>query len=238
MQEVEYDRALARAGGAARFPERLDVPVDPQASRRVDDLLRRVGVAGESLVLVHAGALNGEAKRWPPKYWARFADELQRLTPSRVALIGARGDLPIAQQVIESAAFPVESFVGSTTIEELVALIARADLIATGDSGPLHLAVALGRPLVAVYGPTDPAIHGPFQPTAPVALHRRDLPCSPCYTMAASAECPLGDPICMRLVTVPEVVESAMRLLNGSAARAKDQLLVTEQDALEDAERR
>jgi ADP-heptose:LPS heptosyltransferase len=157
-----------------------------------------------------------------------------------VALIGAAGDLPIAREVMQLAEVPIASLVGETSIEDLVALIARADLIASGDSGPLHLAVALGRPLVSVYGPTDPAIYGPFNPAGPSAVHRFDLPCSPCYTMAMSAECPLGDPICMRLVTVEEMVKSARTLLSGEAPPsppgAEHELLVAEKDALKDAE--
>jgi ADP-heptose:LPS heptosyltransferase len=129
-----------------------------------------------------------------------------------VVLAGAASDVGIAREVLARAE-DVVSLVGRTSVEELVALLAEANLVATGDSGPLHLAVALGVPLLAVYGPTDPAVHGPYNPVGPVVVHRRDLACSPCYTMAAVAECPLGDPICMRLVSVREMVASAVRLL-------------------------
>jgi lipopolysaccharide heptosyltransferase II len=163
--------------------------------------------------VVHAGAINGAAKRWPTASWAAFADRLQAQVACRVVLAGAGSDQILARDVMERAKSPVVSLVGQTSVEELVALIARADLVATGDSGPLHLAVALGRPLVAAYGPTDPQVHGPLNPVGPVSLHRKDLPCSPCYSMAAMADCPLGDPICMRLVTVSQMVDSAVALL-------------------------
>lgn len=239
--EVEYCRELARAAGAESFPPRLAVPLNSRAEQRVDTLLARAGlVDGDALVLIHAGSVNGSAKRWPPSHWAQFADGLHTRGAARVALIGARSDLPIAREVLESASTPVVSLVGDTSIDELTAIISRADLIATGDSGPLHLAVALGKPLVAVYGPTDPMVHGPFNPLGPVALHRRDLPCSPCYSMAMAAECPLGDPICMRLVTVEPMLESALRLLESrrrvSPTRSEHELLVPEQNALQDAE--
>lgn len=239
--EVEYCRELARAAGAERFPSRLEMRVDVRAQGRVERLLAQYELAHtRPLVLIHAGSINGSAKRWPSVNWARFADTLQQNGRAGVALIGAAGDLPIAREVMQLAEVPIASLVGETSIEELVALIAQADLIASGDSGPLHLAVALGRPLVSVYGPTDPAIHGPFNPAGPVLVHRFDLPCSPCYTMAMSAECPLGDPICMRLVTVEEMLKSARSLLSGEAPpsppRAEHELLVAEKDALKDAE--
>lgn len=237
QHEVEYAWRLARAAGATARPSRLSLPVPPAAVERVERLLQGLGIEPDRrLVLVHAGSINGSAKRWPAGSWGQFISELRRgeaalqsqaaLRPPggggdvTVALIGAASDERIAQEVQCAAAAPppqgrrlLVSLVGRTDIEELIALIARADLVATGDSGPLHLAVALRRPVVAVYGPTDPAVYGPYRPLAAVQVHRRDLPCSPCYTMATSAECPLGDPICMRLVRPAEMVESARVLL-------------------------
>jgi ADP-heptose:LPS heptosyltransferase len=165
-------------------------------------------------VLIHGGSGNGSAKRWPAASWGRFADRVAQETGSRVVLAGGPADLPVGQEIEAAAECPLVSLVGETTIPELVALVERADLVASGDSGPLHLAVALGRPLLAAYGPTDPAIYGPFKPTGPVRLHRRDLPCSPCYTGdLGTSECPLGHNLCMKLITVSEMVESAVALL-------------------------
>jgi ADP-heptose:LPS heptosyltransferase len=140
---------------------------------------------------------------------------VERRTGARLVLIGARDDAWIAQEVLDATSASITSVVGQTSIEELIALLQRADLLATGDSGPLHLAVALGKPVVAVYGPTDPEVYGPYNPTAPAEVHRQDLACSPCYTASTTAECPLGDPICMRLVTVRQMVEAAVPLLAG-----------------------
>lgn len=222
--EVEYVAAMAAAAGAESVDSRLQVPVPSHAIAATEKLLAHAGIAtDEPLVVVHAGSVNGSAKRWPPGHWARFIDAVREQTAARVVLVGAATDASIAEEVTQRAQSEVDSVVGQTTVEELIALIARADLVATGDSGPLHLAVALRRPIVAVYGPTDPSIHGPYRPTAPAIIHRADLPCSPCYTMAASAECPLGDPVCMRLVSVDRMVRSAVRLLSqtGNSARSE-----------------
>ncbi len=220
VHEVEYCLRLARAVGAEAVPEHLTVPVSTAARLRVRELLDGLGVTRDhTLVVVHAGSLNGSAKRWPPTYWASFANALRAHCGVRVVLAGAGTDVEIARDVIARAPDVVD-LVGRTTVEELVALLAEADLVASGDSGPLHLAVALGVPLLGVYGPTDPAIHGPYHPVGPVILHRHDLPCSPCYGMAATAECPLGDPICMRLVEVQTMVASAVNLLEAGAPRA------------------
>jgi hypothetical protein len=76
--------------------------------------------------------------------------------------------------------------------------------------------------VVSVFGPTDPAVYGPYHPRAPAVVLRHDLPCSPCYTMASGAECPLGDPICMRLVTVTQVVQSVLEVLTSSQRSVSD----------------
>jgi lipopolysaccharide heptosyltransferase II len=212
--EVEYARSLAHFAGVNTAPQRLELAVPPRTASVVQQRLESLGVAaGDRVVVVHAGAVNGSAKRWPPVYWAQFADRVTQETGARVVLAGAASDEPLATEVRARSAAPILSLVGMTSITELIALIARADLVASGDSGPLHLAIALGRPLVAAYGPTDPRVHGPYHPRAPVRVHRADIPCSPCYSMAATAECPLGDPICMRLVSVDQMVKSAVELL-------------------------
>lgn len=217
--EVEYVRRLGQAVGARSGRDALELAVGPVPTSAIRDRLLTLGVRDDDrLVVIHAGAVNGSAKRWPPPYWARFADRITREIDAKIVLVGAESDQPLARQVMSQANSPVLSLVGTTSIPELVAVIARADLVATGDSGPLHLAVALGRPLVAAYGPTDPKVHGPFHPVGPTRVHRADIPCSPCYSMAATAECPLGDPVCMRLVSVDQMVTSAFELLRGNHA--------------------
>lgn len=219
--EVEYVRRLAEAAGGAPVGQGLSVDVPESTMAEVDRLLADRGISPDDrVVVVHAGSINGSAKRWPAPQWASFSDALQSQAHVKTVLVGSESDSAIATQVLERATVAPISLVGTTSVDQLIAVLSRADLVATGDSGPLHLAVALGRPLLGVYGPTDPCIHGPFQPRAPVAVHRRDLPCSPCYTMTASAECPLGDPICMRLVSVEDMVASAVQLLQGSTKTA------------------
>ena len=99
-------------------------------------------------------------------------------------------------------------------------MLARCDLVISGDSGPLHMAVALGLPTVSIYGPTDPAIYGPTPaPGQQAIVLRRGLACSPCYNLLATAECPHGQPSCMIDVTVGRVYAAAAQLLQAPVAR-------------------
>jgi len=215
QHEVEYVLRLACEAGGVRTHEGLACPpITENARARIAAELAEHGIRRDDKVLVvHAGSVNGWAKRWPAAYWARFVGDVASRTTVRVVLAGGASDISIGREVRQAMPAQVTSLVGKTSVEQLVALLDRADVVASGDSGPLHLAVALGKPLVAVYGPTDVAVHGPYRPGGPVRLHRYDLPCSPCYTTAATADCPTCHAICMRLLSVPAVVDSAVELL-------------------------
>lgn len=215
MHEVEYGRALALGAGArgGGRVSTLRVPADAIAS--ANERFRAHGISErETVVAVHLGAGNGTAKRWPLRHWSEFIDAVHARTGARCVLVGSTGDASMARAVVQAASAPLASFVGTTDIPDLAAVLGRADLVVSADSGPLHLAAALGRPVIGIYGPTDPAVYGPHHGTGPSLALREDLPCSPCYSAREVAECPLGDPICMRLVTPADVVDAAVRILN------------------------
>jgi lipopolysaccharide heptosyltransferase II len=218
IPDISYVSRLVETIGAAPIDW---APVLPVPSRILDagrHALQRAGIdPALPLVLVHVGSINGSAKRWPVGHWAGFVDGLHARTGAQTVLIGSSSDRPLADEVLRACTSSPVSLAGETDIEGLIGVLAHASLVASGDSGPLHLAAALTRPVLAVYGPTDPRIHGPFLPVAPLRLHRADIVCSPCYSMAATAECPLGDPICMRLVSVERMLESAEDLLQAAA---------------------
>lgn len=218
IPDTDYVSRLVETLGAPPLegPPLLPVPGRVRAAGR--RVLDGAGIDDtRPLVLIHAGSINGSAKRWPAGNWSRLADDLSGRADVQFALIGSAADAPLAEAVRRGAGVPMVSLAGKTDIETLIGVIARADLVVSGDSGPLHLAAAAARPVLAVYGPTDPRIHGPYRPVAPVQLLRSDIVCSPCYSMAATAECPLGDPICMRLVTVGPMVRAALDLLQPAA---------------------
>ena len=85
---------------------------------------------------------------------------------------------------------------GKTSLPQLVALLKRANLVISGDSGPMHIAAAVGTPLIAIHGPTDPALSGPISPTATVL--RSEIWCSPCYNAKDSADCRFFTTQCMK----------------------------------------
>lgn len=160
---AELNYSLAEAAGARRpaapqYP--LRVPEAGAASVRAR--LTGLGV-GEYIVVGPAGSWG--AKCWPAERYGEFCREFEKRNDLRVVVIHGPGEESIAEQVCRSAA-PARPAVIATTLEELMGLLAHARCMVAADSGPLHLAAALGAPVVGLYGPTDPVRNGPFVPGA------------------------------------------------------------------------
>ncbi|WBS02032.1 lipopolysaccharide heptosyltransferase II [Pseudoduganella sp. SL102] len=159
----------------------------------------KAGVAPERALVVFApGAEFGSAKRWPPGHFAALAQiVVERVPGAQVALLGSPKDRPVCDEIMAAvagtpAASAVLNVAGQTSLAEAVALIGHSDAVVSNDSGLLHVASSLDRPVVAIYGPTDPDHAPPFS-TVAAALSLR-LDCSPCR----QRECPLGHHDCMR----------------------------------------
>jgi ADP-heptose:LPS heptosyltransferase len=107
-----------------------------------------------------------DAKRWPPDRYAALADKLHADHGLAVVLTGSDDDRPITAVVQRLMRAPAVDLAGQTSFGVLGALFARCALFAGNDCGPMHLAAAVGTPVLAIFGPTDPAIYGPFSPRA------------------------------------------------------------------------
>ncbi len=182
------------------------------------------------LLALNPGAEYGPAKRWPSDRFAAAATKIFRQTNCRWLIVGGPGDAELAQEItswLESVAAahhlhaesPMRKFVwnlaGRTSLRELCALLKACRLLLTNDTGPMHLAAALGTSVVAPFGSTSPELTGPGLPGDD--RHRLLLgaaPCAPCFRR----ECPI-DFRCMTSVTVEHVVEAVLsRLTNNSEA--------------------
>ena len=147
----------------------------------------KFGVSGSYAVLC-PGAEYGPAKRWP--YFGELAPRL----PLPAVLLGSKNDAEVA------AGIPGRNLVGETTLEEAIDLIAGAAFVVSNDSGLMHVAAALDRPLVALFGSSSPERTPPHSPAAKVLWLK--LECSPCF----ARECPLGHLRCLREISVDQVL--------------------------------
>jgi heptosyltransferase-2 len=158
------------------------------------------------LVFLHPGASYGPAKRWSVLKFSELASLLQRRKKASVIISGSNDEAQLAESVALLMREKPVSLAGKTSLLRLASLISNADLFITNDSGPMHLANALHVPVVAIFGPTDPTLTGPFQ--QPSAVVKKDVPCSPC----SYRECPF-DHRCMENIPIEEVFQACQKFL-------------------------
>ena len=203
---------LGRLLGLEEGPADFRLPLPAEALARVAALLRERGLRGRPYAVLVPGTM-WETKHWPAEAFAGVARHLCA-TGRAVVLAGAPTERPRCRAVAELCPGAVD-LCGQTSLAELAALIRGAAVCVTNDSGSMHLTVALDRPVVSVFGPTDPLWIGPYG--RPNAVVRADIACSPCYLRKLS-RCP-NDHACMRRVSAAQVIERVEQVL-ASAARA------------------
>jgi ADP-heptose:LPS heptosyltransferase len=205
---VEQGLALVNALGveAPRRPERPTITVDPSSADRVAAFIERLPGKGPVVVLHPGTSAFGALKRWPPEHFAALGAALSRSAGARLLINGGPGDEPQVAAVRAALRVPATP-VPPGSLSDLTAWMAAADVLVAADSLPLHLANALGTPVVGLYGPKDPAVTGPFFDRATVV--RAGVACSPCTLRRC------GDRICMERLPVDEVEAAALALLEG-----------------------
>jgi heptosyltransferase-2 len=161
----------------------------------------RLGIdLGRPLVVFAPGAEFGIAKRWPPAHYGALAGRVVDSVPGvQIALLGSPNDRDTCEQVQQhagAAAGAILNLAGQTSLDDAIALVARARAVVSNDSGLLHIASALNRPVVALYGSTNPDYAPPLSDQARTVSLR--LACSPCR----QRECPLGHHDCMNKMSV------------------------------------
>ncbi|MGH8660892.1 MAG: lipopolysaccharide heptosyltransferase II [Burkholderiales bacterium] len=184
--------------------EALKQPL-PALGLRVEDAARRALLLrldldrGRPAAALCPGAEYGPAKRWPARHFAELAQGLAA-QGCAVWLIGSRNDRPAAAGIERESGGVCRNLCGETTLGEAIDLLASASVVVSNDSGLMHVAAALGKPLIALYGSSSPAYTPPLSPNARVL--KLDLPCSPCF----QRECPLGHFNCMMQLTPDRVL--------------------------------
>jgi heptosyltransferase-2 len=163
----------------------------------------REKLPGGPWIGINPGATYGAAKQWLPE---RFIELGRRLAKcARIVVVGGPAEAELGERV--AAGCGGTSIAGATRVSELAACIARCSAFVTNDTGPMHVAAAVGVPVAAVFGPTDAVVTPPYGEGH--AIVRRDLECSPCLKRT----CPLGHHDCMKRIDVDEVEAAARGLL-------------------------
>jgi len=209
-QRFYYLELLARAGLIAAYGDEQPIRLNKAATARAGGRKRFADAAIDGPVIgISPGAAFGGAKRWLPERFAEAGVAIARKHRATLAIFGSKEEAGICETVqreVERRGERAVNFGGATTLAEFIELVAACDLYLTNDSGPMHLASALGVPTVAIFGATD------HEATGPTGLHtrivREPVECSPCLLR----ECPI-DHRCMTAVTSERVAQEALALL-------------------------
>ena len=237
VHKIDAFLRIVEAAGIRPDGRHYDAGILPEDRAAADRLMREMDLdSGQRVVALHAGA-NWRLKRWPPKNFARLADELADRYRAKVLFVGGEGDRVLLQGILGRMKSRPAVAAGRATFRQTGALLERSSLLISNDSGPLHLGLAVGVPVVALFGPTDPNLTGPadgsrsvtpppglsakggcFQETWPAGPKTGggvtllgSIGCPiPCYQL----RCPAN--LCMEQITVEQVLEAAGPLLEGS----------------------
>jgi heptosyltransferase-2 len=218
MHQGAYYQHLTRELGIDSGPPEPVVTVPELVRSSARDFLVERGWNGSAPVVVFApGAAYGTAKRWLPRHVARVASMLVRTRNVTCVLVGSRADSGTARQIFgyldTAAAAQVVDVTGDTTLEMLAGLLGIAQACLSNDSGAMHLAAAVGAPVIALFGPTNE------YETSPLTRHGRQSAvlthpvwCRPCMLR----ECPI-DHRCMKGITPERVFDTLTRLISTDA---------------------
>ncbi len=195
-------------------------PLPPQlvvAPGEIEAVKKKFGLGEVKRPLfgLNPGAEYGPAKRWPVDKFIAAAREIQQRTNCTWLVFGGQADVAIADRIesaIPSPPSAILNLAGKTSLRELMALLKICRVLLTNDSGPMHVAAALGIPVAVPFGSTSPELTGPGLPGDPRhRLLKSDAPCSPCFLR----ECPI-DFRCLNGIGVERVVEAVSSVLQTS----------------------
>ncbi len=199
-----YKRILAPLG----VPHSKTAPrlfLKPEEIEEAKELLFQRGYEkGAKLIGINPGAAYGSAKCWPPERFRALAMRLLLETGAYLVFFGDASTAALVKEISQGLPEKVIDLAGVTSLRELVCIIKECNVLLTNDSGPMHIAAALGVPLVALFGSTDDQVTGPYGKGAHIINKR--VECSPCFKRV----CPI-DFRCMKQISVDEVVEKVVR---------------------------
>jgi len=207
LHRIDYYLDVIEKAGLRVEDRYLDFVFSPEDQKAVDDFLNRNSVSPEDFVVALNPGGNWYPKRWPKEHWQRLADKLIAELKAKVIITGSVTDLTLAKQIQDGMKEKPLVACGVFNIKQLGALAKRVDLFITADTGPLHIANAVGaKKIIAIFGPTAKDITGPY-PETNVVILQKDVGCViPCYKVHCR------DNRCMAAVTPDDVLAEVKKI--------------------------
>lgn len=208
LHKVEYFLNVARAVGIEPSSRSYEFFIKDSDRNFIRSLLKSSDVSDEKTLVVICPGGNWDPKRWPKGSFAKLADLLIERFGVKVAISGAKKDIGLADEIKAMMRNSPIIVCGRTTLKELGALLERANLVIANDTGPMHIAVSMKAKTIALFGPTSPAITGPYGDGNYRVISKYGECEIPCYDFSCT------DNRCMAAIKVEDVLKEASEMLN------------------------
>ncbi|GJM25000.1 MAG: lipopolysaccharide heptosyltransferase I [Phycisphaerae bacterium] len=176
---VEHNYRVAEALGFTRVKPTIDLAITDEERSRARAILDGIGIAEGTAFAAILPSARWETKQWLPERFSELIDRIAKDRGMQSVVMGAPDERELCGRIVNQCASSPVDISGTTNLRELAAIIEKAAVVICHDSGPMHLAAALDRPMVSILGPTNPLRTGPYGHQESVV--RRELDCSPCY---------------------------------------------------------
>lgn len=206
---IERDLAAVKSLGIAPTDKTPKLWLTPAEDGAADKLLSQLGVRPDQPIVVLQPGARYWFKAWPSDRFAELADRLAQKYRCQILIGGSRQEEDLARRVCHLSKCQPISLAGQTTLKQFAAVVKRASLFIGNDSGVMHIAAAVGTPVVALFGPSNPAEWGP-QGRLVYSIYK-GMDCRSCFR----STCRRGEDSCMKQISVDEVFNAAQRILDG-----------------------
>ena len=219
--EVEQGLDLIRQLGIPEI-RKLYMHIDHEDRSIAGKMLQEAGVQeGDTLIGIHVGPADPEQgwRCWPINRFAHLGDVITTNYNAKVTIVGGPAEVQIANEVATSMERKPIVLAGRTTLRQTAAVIEKCRLFVSSDTGPMHVAAAVGIPVIGIFGPTSPSKHGPYGDNCFVI--ESDMPCRPCHEPHnPKPECESFD--CLKAITVDMVMDTVVRILDTRKSRSRN----------------
>jgi heptosyltransferase II len=208
LHQTHYYNEILKGVGLRIDGTHLELYLSPKDHDSARKILKDSNIFETDFVVgINPSATYGSAKQWYPNRFAQVSDRLNKRFGSKTVIFGGPNDRELGAYIMKMMKTFAVDLSGKTTLKEAMAIIARCRLFLTNDSGLMHIAAALNVPQIAIFGSTDFAATGPWNPRARIV--RSIVNCSPCLKQ----QCPLGHKECMKKISVEKVLTTACDMI-------------------------
>src|SRR3990172_8073616 len=205
MHAVERYLLTIEKGPGERRGLNFPLYVDIEDAEWVKGFMTENNLSQDRPLIAVNPSARWEKKRWPISSYAALINQLIQELKAGIIILGSKEDILLAEEISSLVSGRPAVAAGKTSLKTLTALLERVDLLVTNDSGPMHIAAALKTPVVALFGPTNPGLTGPYGDGHIVI--RKEMECNPCLRRP----CIHGRPLCMEAITIEEVMEAVRK---------------------------